>query len=131
MYPAALGVMVMPAHVVLAHADDAFLQDAHAALQAEAFAVAPYTDSMDALKALETAGAVELLVVSIDFPGRRPNGVSLALMTKRRQPNVKVIFIGDPSQASLVDDLGHLLPPWAQPAEIAATAKLALAAASI
>ena len=116
----------MPAHVVLAHADDAFLQGAHAALQAEAFDVAPYKDSMDALKAVETAGSVELLVVSIDFPGPRPNGVSLALMTKRRRPNVKIIFIGEPFQANLVDDLGHLLPPWAKPAEVAATVKMAL-----
>ncbi|MBS0641344.1 MAG: hypothetical protein JSS43_15830 [Proteobacteria bacterium] len=116
----------MPARVVLAHADEVFLQDAHAALQAEALTVAPYTGSMEALKAMESAEAVELLVVSINFPGHQPNGVSLALMTKRRRPNVKIIFIGEPSQANLVDDLGHLLPPWAKPAEIAATAKMAL-----
>src|SRR5690349_13357808 len=106
----------MPAEVVLAAADSAFLHEARSALQAEGLSVAAFSGSMAALKALEGAQAVEVLVTEMDFPGQQPNGMSLALMTQRRRPNVRLIFMGPAHVAPAVAELGQLL---AEPVAVA------------
>src|SRR5689334_17249884 len=99
----------MPAEVVLVVADPGFLHDARAALLGEGLSVAAFSGSMAALKALEGAQAVEVLATAVNFPGRQPNGMSLALMTQHRRPNVRLIFMGPAHVAPAVAELGQLL----------------------
>lgn len=99
----------MPAEVVLVVADSTFLHDATLALQAEGLTVAAFSSSMAALKALEGAQSVEVLVTGVSFPRQQPNGMSLALMTLRRRPAVRVMFLGPADVAPAVAELGRLL----------------------
>lgn len=75
----------MPAPVVLVHDDPQYLSDAESALRQAGFDVAAISDAFVALKALETANRADLLITPLRMPDGMPNGVSLALMAKRRR----------------------------------------------
>jgi hypothetical protein len=65
---------------------------------------------MAALSALEVAETIELLITGTRFPQGKPNGISLALITRRMRPNVKILFAAPPEDQEHADGLGEFLP---------------------
>jgi hypothetical protein len=65
---------------------------------------------MAALLALEGAESVELLITGMHFPEGKPNGISLALITRRMRPTVKILFAAPPEDQKHADGLGEFLP---------------------
>jgi DNA-binding NtrC family response regulator len=91
-----------------------------AALVAAGHDVRAFTDTMSALKALERAQRVEVLVTRVVFPPGQPNGVSLALIARLKRPGVKVLFAAEHETREHTEGLGEFLPAPADPVEIAA-----------
>ena len=75
----------MPARIVVVHDDQEFIDGTMAALVAAGHDVRAFTDTMSALKALERAQRVEVLVTPVVFPPGQPNGVSLALIARTQE----------------------------------------------
>jgi DNA-binding NtrC family response regulator len=100
----------MPASVVVVHDDPTFLNAATVALRDAGYDVAAFEDSMEALLALEGAAQVEVLVTRVSFPEGKPNGVSLALMTRTKRPSLKVIFAAKSEHETFTEGIGELIP---------------------
>jgi hypothetical protein len=47
---------------------------------------------------------------SLEFGTGRPTGLSLALMTKAKRPDIKVLFVGSPQLAHHTWGFGEFLP---------------------
>ena len=109
----------MPARIVVVHDDPEFIDGTMAALVAAGHDVRAFTDTMSALKALERAQRVEVLVTPVVFPAGQPNGVSLALIAKLKRPGVKVLFAAEHETREHTEGLGDFLPAPADPVEIA------------
>ncbi len=99
----------MPAQVVLVHNVTKFAFEAAAAIRDAGYGVAVFTDPVKALDALDRAQTIEVLITRVNFPPGKPNGVSLALMTRYRRPNVRVIFTARAEMARHTQDIGELL----------------------
>jgi DNA-binding NtrC family response regulator len=74
--------------------------------------------AMRALMALEEARDIELLITSAHFPGRQPNGLALARMTRQRRPELKVIFANGPDTQPFVRHDGAFIPTPTSPDSI-------------
>jgi DNA-binding NtrC family response regulator len=99
----------MPARVVLVNDDLQFVEEVSAALWDAGYDVAAFSDSMTALLALEAAQNVELLITRIEYQSG-PNGVSLALVTKRKRPALKVLFTALPETEQYAKGVGEFMP---------------------
>jgi|tagenome__1003787_1003787.scaffolds.fasta_scaffold20544131_1 DNA-binding NtrC family response regulator len=97
----------MPARIVVAHDELEFLEPLTTALKQTGHDVAAFTDSMDALKALETAQTIEVLITRVQFSANQPNGLSLARMALVKRPGIQVIFTARPEFA---EGLGVFMP---------------------
>lgn len=64
---------------------------------------------MDALRALEGAEAVELLITRVRFPPGKPHGLSLARMARSRRPHLKVLFAARSDMAEHTEGIGELV----------------------
>lgn len=119
----------MPAQVVVV------LRDGPLALKiAESLVKAGYdaiamTDSMAALNALEAARDIELLITSAEFPDHRPNGLALARMTRRRRPELKVIFVNGADMKPHVEEEGIFIATPTSPEAVVAAAEELMKAA--
>jgi DNA-binding NtrC family response regulator len=100
----------MPARIVVAHDEREFLEPLTTALKQAGHDVAAFTDSMDALKALETAQKVELLITRVQFSANQPNGLALARMARVKRPGIQVIFTARPEFAEYAEGLGVFMP---------------------
>ena len=80
-----------------------------------------FSSSMSAMDALE------LLVTRVIFPEGQPNGVSLALMTKMKKPNVKILFAALPETQEHTEGFGEFLPAPVDPADIVARVGMMIA----
>jgi DNA-binding NtrC family response regulator len=100
----------MPAQIVLVHNKAGLANEAASALRQARYEVAVFTDPVKALDALEGAKTVEVLITRVNFPPGKPNGVSLALMTRYRRPDVRVIFVARPEMEGYTKDVGELVP---------------------
>lgn len=101
----------MPAPVVLVHSDPEYLAQAAEGLRVAGLAVAAFSNSMAALDALERAETSEVLVTLLSPPEGMPNGLSLALVAKRKRPRLKVLFLAEPNMVRYVEQQpgdGHL-----------------------
>jgi DNA-binding NtrC family response regulator len=120
----------MPAQIVLVHDDAAFTERVSRALMAKGFKVMVLPDPLVALDALETATNVELLITRAQFPAGRSNGQALALMGRRRRPDLKVLFLCQPDIRRYLEDLGEVLMfPVAVSKVVEAAARLVQVAA--
>lgn len=81
--------------------------------------MAAYLEPIQALKALEAAQSVELLITRTRFPPGKPNGVSLALMTRSRRPEAQVIFVARPETRDHAAGLGKFLAMPVTPTRVA------------
>lgn len=115
----------MPARILIAHDEPEFLDQASAALRSAGHEVVTFSGSMEALRFLEAAQAVELLITRVGFPPGTPNGVSLALMARRQRRGIKVIFTARPDREEFTEGLGELVPhPVSIPALVDAANRL-------
>jgi CheY-like chemotaxis protein len=72
----------MPAHIVVVHNDPAFIERVVTALTIAGCDVAAFTNTMQAIEALEAAQHIEVLITRVLFPMGQPNGVALARMAR-------------------------------------------------
>jgi len=112
--------MPTPARIAVVHDDPEFIESTVTALVGTGHSVRAFTSSMSAIKALEAAQQIEVLVTRVIFPEGQPNGVSLALMARVKKPGVKVPFAALPEMQAHTEGVGEFLPAPADPADIVA-----------
>ena len=100
----------MPARVVIVHDDLATLHPLADALALAGHDVGRFNDAHDAWNALGTARTIELPITLIRFGRGKPHGLALLLRTRRRRPEVKVLFTGPPRSRHAVQHFGPFLP---------------------
>lgn len=100
----------MPARIVLVHDDADFVERAAAAIRSVGYDVAAFHGSLAALDAFGTAQTVELLITRVNFPQGSPHGVSLAMMARRKLPDIKVLFVARPESQRHTDGIGEFMP---------------------
>jgi DNA-binding NtrC family response regulator len=99
----------MPAQIVLVHDTERFAVEAAAALREAGYKVAVFTDSIEALDALDTAQTVEVLITRVNYPPGKPNGVALALMARNKRPNISVVFTARADMRRHTEGIGEFL----------------------
>jgi DNA-binding NtrC family response regulator len=100
----------VPARIVLVHEDAQFVEKISSGLTLAGYHVATFTDSMDALAALEDSKTAELLISGVRFGLGRPNGVSLARMARLKRPKIKILFTDPPEFAEHTEGVGDFMP---------------------
>jgi CheY-like chemotaxis protein len=80
------------ARIVLVDDDAGFAAAAANTLRNEGFEVLTATDYVPALKELESARRIDLLICDIVMP-KRVNGLALSRMARMRRPDLKVIYV--------------------------------------
>lgn len=120
----------MPAQVVvvLDNAETAALLAR--TLRANGHGVQPFSDPMLALDALERAQHVELLITCLRFAPGRPTGRSIALMTRYKRPDIKLILLCHAEEEEFAADLGRCLGLPVDVPKVAAAAEQLLAGAA-
>jgi hypothetical protein len=118
----------MPARIVVVLNNPKLADATVSVLTASGYDALAVHDSMAALTLLEQAEGIELLVTSTYFQEGKPTGAALALMTRIRRPQLRVIFAGDPQLAGLLDDIGHLSAEPISPLQVVDTVRIALPA---
>jgi DNA-binding NtrC family response regulator len=100
----------MPAPVLVVHEDPNTRELALSALRAAGHEVVAFADPIVALDAIESDSRVRVLVTSVTFPARKPNGVSLARMVRVKRPGIKVVFIAALEDHPFTEGVGEVLP---------------------
>jgi DNA-binding NtrC family response regulator len=108
----------VPARIVLVHEDAQFVEKISSGLTLAGYDVATFTDSMDALAALEESKTAELLISGVRFGLGKPNGVSLARMARFKRPNIKILFVALPRYVEFAEGVGDFIPLPAEFADI-------------
>src|SRR5690349_20405247 len=99
----------MPAPVVVVHNDVEFRAKTTAAFREAAIEVEAFAGPLLALTAEERAQRAKILITRIDFPAGQPNGVSLALVMRSKNPVLKVIFATRQVFSHLALGIGEVL----------------------
>ena len=100
----------MPSAIMIVHSEDEFLQRAAAALRSAGYEVTARHDPYDALSILDGAAPVDVLVTRTAFPEGRPNGISLALMARRKRRGIKIVFTSREENERFTTGIGELVP---------------------
>jgi DNA-binding NtrC family response regulator len=95
---------------VLVHDAEDFATEAATGLRNVGYEVAVFTNPNAALDALEAAETVEVLITRVNFPAGKPNGVSLALMTRTRRPDIRIVFTAVAETEPYTEGIGEFLP---------------------
>jgi ActR/RegA family two-component response regulator len=101
--------IAMPGHVVLVHDKPSLIEQVAPALTRAGYEVSTFNDPMPALSELETGRPAEVLITRLQFGPDRPTGLALALMTRSKQPDIKVLFVGLPQLAHHAEGVGEFL----------------------
>jgi DNA-binding NtrC family response regulator len=107
---AVIGIWRMPALIVVVLREPTLADQTADALSKVGYDAIAMSDAMVALRALETASSVELLITSADFPDGQPNGLALARMTRLKRPKLKVIFANGPETKPHLEKNGLFIP---------------------
>jgi hypothetical protein len=99
----------MPARIVVALNEPGFADKTASALRAQGHDVLVLADPMMALKLLERAERLELLVTCLDFPPGKPNGIALGRMARLKRPGTRVLFVGPADLEKHAAGLGRFL----------------------
>lgn len=108
----------MPARIVVVLNDPELADATVSALAADGHNALAVHDSRAALDLLEQAEDIELLVASTYFGEGKPTGSALALMTKLRRPDLKVIFTAHPQLVPLLEDIGRVIVEPISPSRV-------------
>jgi len=99
----------MPARIVVVH-DHTDLADRIAnGLRASGYEASSFADPMAALTALETPEPIAVLVTRVRYPTGKPNGIALALMARRKRPDMRVLFVALPEYELNAAGLGEFI----------------------
>jgi hypothetical protein len=64
------------------------------------------------------------LVTRTFYPQGRPNGISLALMARRKRPGIKIVFTSREEKERFTEGIGELVPhPVSLPALVEAVSR--------
>jgi DNA-binding NtrC family response regulator len=99
----------MPARVVVVHDDANVLGPLAEALEVAGHGVARFDNVLAAWDALGMAATVEVLITRTRFGRGSPHGLALLLRTRKRRPEVKVIFIGPPRSREAYSRIGEFV----------------------
>lgn len=116
----------MPARIVVVLNDLELADATVSALVADGHDALAVHDSMTALALLGHAVDIELLVASTYFGEGKPTGASLALMTRLRRPDLKVIFAADPKLVPLLADIGRVTVEPVLPVHVVDAVRMAM-----
>jgi CheY-like chemotaxis protein len=100
----------VPAHIAVVHDDPEFLDRIAAALSGAGDDIRTYSTALAALIALDQPRPIDVLITRMRFPPGESNGLSLALIARRQNPNIKILFIAAPEFEEDAADLGTFLP---------------------
>jgi DNA-binding NtrC family response regulator len=120
----------MPARVAVVLRERMLAGKTAEALISAGYDAITLTNAMAALRALEAAKDIELLITSAYFPGHQPNGLTLARMTRLSHPNLKVIFADGPETEAHVRHGGAFIATPTTPEFIAEVADKLMKAAA-
>ena len=112
----------MPAQIVVVLRDAMLANKTAEGLTGAGYNAIAMSDSMAALRALEAARDIELLITSAQFPDQRPNGLALARMTRLLRPDLKVIFVNGVDTKPHVEADGIFIPTPTTPETIVVAA---------
>jgi DNA-binding NtrC family response regulator len=101
----------MPARIVIVHDDPETREPLAEALTLAGLDVAKFHDATTALEALREARTVEVLITRVRFGRGKPHGLALVIHTRKRRPDVKVIFAGSPRSIEAVKHSAHGFMP--------------------
>ncbi len=121
----------MPAQVVVVLREPILAGKTEAALIRAGYDAVAITDPMRALRILDEAQTVDVLITNADFLPGQPNGLALARMTKQRRPNLKVIFTNGPEKEPHVRKDGVFIPTPTEPGPIVETVAKLMGAGGI
>jgi DNA-binding NtrC family response regulator len=79
------------------------------ALSRAVYNVASFADTSCALTAVESAERLDMLITRVTFPEGMPHGVSLALMARRKHPDLKVLFLARQEMVKHTVGVGDVL----------------------
>lgn len=119
----------MPAQVVVVLRDALLAFKSAESLVRAGYNAIAMTDSMAALNVLEAAREIELLITSVEFSDHQPNGLALARMTRRRRPELKVIFANGADMKPHVEEDGTFIATPTSPEAVVAAANELMQAA--
>ena len=120
----------MPARIAVVHDEPKCREFVVTILQAAGYDIQAFTGSMAAIESLEAAQPIELLITRVRFPEGTPHGVSLAGMALMKKPGMRVLFIARDENREHTKGLGEFLAVPVTGAEIVATVKRMLDAAT-
>jgi DNA-binding NtrC family response regulator len=99
----------MRAHVVFVHSQLPFTEMMAPALIRAGYKVSVFADPIPALNAMRIVQKVDILITALQFPQGRPNGISLALMTRNMRA-VRILIAGPQKLAHYAVRVGEFLP---------------------
>jgi CheY-like chemotaxis protein len=105
------------ATILMVEDDPAFADALDRGLRAARFDVVAVTDSLEALRWLETDRPVDMLLTDIKMPVGQPHGIALSLMARRHRPSLPVIFMS--GYPDLIKDAGLDETVFAKPFNLA------------
>jgi hypothetical protein len=108
----------MRAKIVVLNQELEFLDAATAELTGAGHDVTAFSDPMIFLEVIEVRVGVDLLITAGAFGGKKPHGISVALMAKQRFNAIKVLFTVGPDLAALASEIGWLVPATVGPREL-------------
>jgi DNA-binding response OmpR family regulator len=95
--------------IAIVHNDADFLASIEAALSGAGDEIRAYTTVTSALIGIDEQPATDVLITSLQFPPGGSNGVALALMARRHNPNIKILFLTPPELQDETEGLGTVL----------------------
>lgn len=108
----------MPARIVVVHDEQRFADEVVGLLRQAGLEAIGCGTSMMALRLLESARTIELLVTGVEFP-EPPHGLALALMAQDKRPGTRVLFTALEKYRADTKDIGTFLPLPVTPAQVA------------
>jgi CheY-like chemotaxis protein len=122
----------MSAAIMIVHSEHEFLQRATAALRSAGYDVTARLDPYDALSIMDGVAPVDVLVTRTFYPEGRPNGISLALMARRKRRGIKIVFTSREENERFTAGIGELVShPVSFPALVEAVSRALDGAATI
>jgi CheY-like chemotaxis protein len=100
-------------------------------LQLGGYSVLLAPDYRDALKLLDSARAIDLLLTDVRLPAGTPHGFALGRMARMRRPDLRILYLtglSDIPEAETANALGRILRKPIEPGQLLAEIARALSA---
>lgn len=126
LWAAPIAESVPMAVVIIVEDDDAWRTALEAELRRRGHSPIGFGDYTGVLELLETSLGVDAMLCDLRLPPGTPNGLSLALMARRRRPGLKIVLMTAMTDLphDLANDFGALVPKTADMQGVIAAAGL-------